>query len=117
MKQLLLLMIAMFLSIALFSQENKKIKSKTQLKALTTSKSNVKTNNDKDAALKQKREKYLNQLSNIEFRKQNNIPENFPVYKDNGDLYNDTKQFDIAVKEWMQNNKEEYKKIKEIINF
>ncbi len=118
MKLLLLTIVAIFMSVATFSQQNQNIKPKGELKVATTLKEKKATinANDKDAAFKQKKELYL-KLSNKEYRKQNNIPESFPVYKDNGNLYKDTKQHDIKIKEWIKNNEEEYKKIKEIINF
>ncbi len=61
-----------------------------------------------------KRVKYL-KFNDTVFRQQNNIPENFPKYNDNGNVQQDVSNFEKAVKVWISNNEEEHKKIQKVI--
>jgi hypothetical protein len=102
-----------------FSQENTTTKVKTKINATTLSAKKETKTNTADRTLmadKQKKEKYI-KFSSSEFRERNNIPADFPRYKDTGNLRKDTKNYDILLKQWIADNNDKYEEIKEIINF
>ena len=120
MRKILLFTIVLTTSSFVFSQENTIKTKKIQVKTSTLSvKKTTSTTNTADRNLMadtEKKEKYV-KYSSSEFRTKNNIPSDFPKYKETGDLHKDTGNYDVALKQWIRNNEEKYNEIKDIINF
>lgn len=118
MKKITLIIALSVISMFAFSQENqvKTPELKTSASVKKTSNKNVDYATKRLESSKQKKEKYI-KFSSVEFRTKNNIPVDFPKYKNTGNVVNDTKQYDIQLKHWISNNEEKYQKIKNIINF
>ena len=116
----ILLTAVMVVSLFAFSQENNIKKQKPQLQTSTSinTPSTVNPNYEerRTEAAKIKKTKYI-QFSSTEYRTVNNIPSDFPKYKDTGDVVKDTETYDLSLKEWIKNNEDKYSEIKEIINF
>jgi len=120
----LLLIYVLFSSVLIYSQSQEDIKTLNVSKDVKSSKmlsdqeTDAKTNVEEKtySSTKLKKEKYLI-FNTSDFRTQNNIPSSFPLFIDSGDMYKDTKSYDIAIKQWINKHPEEYKQIKEIINF
>ena len=65
--------------------------------------------------LLKKKAKYLH-YADLSFVKTNNIPSSFPKFIDTKDNFEDTKNFDIALDKWIEENEIEYKRLKLVLN-
>ncbi len=103
-----------------YSQEKAITKDKTQIKVsrVSTTGKTIQSSNTaaKEEVFNAKKIKYK-QFSDELFRTQNNIPYTFPKYTEINNVFEDTKNYEISVKQWISNNEKEYDKIKHVINF